>query len=120
MSNAQLAVVADQLDLLAYMDTRPERAFGVTYDPVADGLRIGKQGLDIFRLMSDGKPWTLPALGQQVNGLSSSHSARIRQIREWLEATGRGTIESEPGHEGLWTYRIVRAWPIRNLHYGAA
>jgi len=122
VSNAQLAVAQDQLDLLAFIDSKPPRAFGLTYDPVRDGLKIGKQGLEIFRLLSDGQPWTLPQIGKYVAGLSSSHSARIRQLREWLEESGRGTIESYPPEveRGLWSYQIIRAWPIRGVHYRKA
>lgn len=119
MSNAQIAVATDQLDLLAFMDSKPERAFGETYDPNRDGARLSQQGLAVFRLMSDGKWWTLPQIGAHVEGLSSSHSARIRQIRAWLVETGRGTIEDQapPGNRGLWRYRIVRAWPVKGRDY---
>ena len=118
MSNAQLAVAEDQLDLLAFMDSKPDRAFGISYDPRQDGAHFGEQALGVFRCLSDGKKWTLPQIGAEVAGLSSAHSARIRNIRDWLQETGRGTIEREPSAvKGLFTYRIVRAWPIAGQHY---
>lgn len=121
MSNAQIAAAKDQLDLLAFIDSVPQRAFGVTYDPNRDSARLSEQGLQVFRCLSDGQWWTLPKIGAVVDGLSSSHSARIRQIRKWLIETGRGTIEDlPPVNRGLWSYRIVRTWPIAGQHYRKA
>ena len=120
MSNAQIAVINDQLDLIAWMDARPPRAFGETYCPTSDGLRIGEQGLAIFRCLADGQKWTLPQLGKYVDGMATSHSARIRNIRDWMEETGRGTIETSPGpSRGLYYYQMIRTWPIRGQHYAA-
>lgn len=146
MSNAQLAIARDQLDLLAYHASRPDRCFGETYDPARDGLRLGQQGLMIFRLMCDGKPWTLPMFAEAgVPGLSSSHSARVREIRDWMEDRQFGTIiNPPPGRGGLWKATMVRCpppyparsqkgrfsakadaltsnqWPVRGIHYDIA
>ena len=118
MSNAQLAVAADQLDIFAWHGSKPSRAFGEIYDPRQDGAKFGEMALDIFRLLADGRKWTLPQIGQHVSGLSTSHSARIRSIRDWLEETGRGTIERDNTEtRGLHTYQIIRAWPIKGRHY---
>lgn len=117
MSNAQIAVAKDQLDLLAYIDSAPAEAFGETYDPNADGARLCRQALAVFRVMRRGDWITLPDLmAAGVPGMSSAHSARIRQIRKWLADTGRGTIEREHINAGLWRYRIVRTWPIYGKH----
>lgn len=118
MSNAQIAVAKDQLDLLAYIDSTPAEAFGVTYSPNDDGARLCNQALAVFRVMRRGDWVTLPDLiAAGVPGLTSAHSARIRQIRKWLVDTGRGTIEREHVNAGLWRYRIVRTWPIAGVHY---
>lgn len=118
MSNAQIAIAQDQLDLLAYADSKPDEAFGATYSPEADGLRMNVQLWAVWRAMRRGDWVTLPKLREYVPGMDTSISARIRQIRRWLEETGRGTVESERITGGLWQYRIVRAWPIQGVHYG--
>lgn len=149
MSQAQIRIAEEQIDLLTAHTLRPAPEFGATYDAARDGLRVGKIGLHIFKLLCDGQPWTLPQfLEKGVEGLTSTHSARIRQIRDWLEGKGWGTIHDIPpvGTGGLWKYVLVRGpgpypergqkarfaktlpanrdiskeWPIAGVHYRSA
>lgn len=117
MSNAQIAVAKDQLDLFAYIDTRAPEAFGETYDPAVDGLRMNNQSRAVWAAMRRGDWITIPKLRETCPGMDTSISARIRMIRTWLEETGRGTVEAERQHGGLWRYSIVRTWPIAGVHY---
>lgn len=118
MSNAQIAVATDQLDLLAWHGSRRGRAFGEIYDPRQDGAKFGATALAIFRRLADGQIWTLPELSEGLDGLTTSHSARVRSIRKWMNDTGRGDIDVTPGpKKGLLLYQMVRAWPIAGQHY---
>jgi len=108
---SNLAKVEEQADLLDFMARRPVEAFGPDYDPYQDGWRLGRQGLCVFNALKSGDWKTLPEIGDTVPGLSSAHSARIRNIREWMHEKGLGTIEKrqrEGAPRGNIEYRMVR------------
>lgn len=117
MSQATVALINDQGDLLAWIDSRAPECFGATYSPEEDGLRMNTQLWAVWHAMRRGDWVTLPALRACCPGLETSISARIRQIRSWLQDTGRGTVEGERLTGGLWRYRIVRTWPVAGTHY---
>jgi hypothetical protein len=111
MSVRQVAQIEEQQGVLDWLKARNPRAFGPDYDPYADGWRLGNQALGVFNALKDGEWRTLPEIGERVAGLASSHSARIRNIRDWLQEAGRGTIERrqrEGTRRGNIEYRMVR------------
>lgn len=114
MSNAQLAAASEQLDLMAWCDQRDPRAFGSTFELPRDGARLKAQCVDMFRLMRDGQEWTWPKFAEAgLSGLQASHSARLRELRDFLEEKQIGTIYDIPpvGNRGLWRYVLVRCAP---------
>ena len=114
MSVQSLAKVEEQADLLSWISVRPVTAFGPDYDPYQDEWRLGKQALGVFNSLKLGEWKTLPEIGDTVNGLSSAHSARIRNIRDWLQDKGIGTIERrqrEGAPRGNIEYRMIRKAP---------
>lgn len=111
MSVQTVAKVEEQQSLLDWIKVRDTRAFGPDYDPEADGWRFGKQALQVFNALKAGEWKTLPEIGETCDGLSSAHSARIRNIRDWLKEKGLGTIERrqrEGARRGNIEYRMVR------------
>lgn len=114
MSVQTLAKVEEQQDLLNWIGGRNVQAFGPDYDPISDGWRFGRQALGVFNALKLGDWKTLPEIGDSVIGLSSAHSARIRNIRDWLEEKGIGTIERrqrEGAPRGNIEYRMIRKAP---------
>lgn len=121
MSVQVLAKIEEQQDLLSWLTNRKPEAFGPDFDPVAEGWRLGAQALGVFRALQTGVWKTLPEIGDSVAGLASSHSARIRNIRDWLELNHLGTIERrqrEGAPRGNIEYRMVRTAPAPHLKGG--
>lgn len=118
MSVQVLAKIDEQQDLLDWIKVRPPAAFGPDFDPIAEGWRLGKQALGVFTALQSGAWKTLPEIGDTVAGLSSAHSARIRNIRDWLHQNNLGTIERrqrEGAPRGNIEYRMVRTAPEPHL-----
>lgn len=114
MSVQTLAKIEEQQSLLDWLKDRRPEAFGPDYDPYADGWRLGKQALGVFNALRSGEWKTLPEIGETVDGLSSAHSARIRNIRDWLQEKGVGTIlrrQREGARRGNIEYRMIRRAP---------
>lgn len=116
MSNAQIALAQEAVGVQAMLGLKPPDAFGETYDPEQDGLRLNRQTKAVWHAMRRGDWITLPELREVAPGMDTSLSARIRQIRTWLVENGRGNVESKRGANGLWSYRITRAWPVVGVH----
>lgn len=97
-------------DLLTWREKRDARALGPTYDPKLDGERLGAQARGVHQALSCGEWMTLAEIGAAVPGMQTAISARIRELRQFLEQTGRGTVERRrlPGQErsGIWQYRL--------------
>ena len=96
---------ASLFDWLARQD---RRARGATFSEVLDKARLGKQALAVARVMQDQAWHTFDDLSKAgVPGMQTAISARIRELRQFLEQTGRGTIERERVTAGLWHYRMI-------------
>jgi len=118
MSVQVLAKIEEQQDLLDWLNNRKPEAFGPDFDPQKEGWRLGAQALGVFTALQSGVWKTLPEIGDTVAGLASSHSARIRNIRDWLELNHLGTIERrqrEGAPRGNIEYRMVRTAPPPHL-----
>lgn len=114
MSVQVLAKIEEQQDLLDWLTSRKPEAFGPDFDPMQEGWRLGRQALGVFTALQKGDWKTLPEIGDTVPGLSSAHSARIRNIRDWLQEKGLGTIERrqrEGAPRGNIEYRMVKKQP---------
>lgn len=56
---------------------------GETYEPECDGVRLGKQALAVFELMSDGRWRTLGEIVAAIgSGSEAGVSARLRDFRK--------------------------------------
>ena len=83
----------------------PQRQFdGATYDPARDGLRLNKQMLAVWGMISDGQWHTLGEIAAGAGCPESSASARLRDFRK--EKNGSYIIERRHISNGLWEYRM--------------
>ena len=81
---------------------------GITYDPVLDKHRLGKQLQAVYGLMRDGYWRTLEEIAHAVGIPEASASARLRDLRK--DRFGAYTIERQrrgDGVRGLFEYRMV-------------
>lgn len=99
--------------LFDWREKRDARALGPTYNEKLDGDRLCRQAREVHQFLSDMEWHTLAEIGAHASGTQTAHSARVREIRAWLQETSRGTVERRrlPGAErsGIWQYRIVAA-----------
>lgn len=80
---------------------------GPTFDPAQDGERLGRQLVDVFGVMKDGRWHTLREVSDAVGAPEGSVSARLRDLRK--PRFGRHTVEKRrvSGAPGLWEYRMT-------------
>ena len=94
-------------DLFTY--AKPPLKFdGETYEPEHDRIRLTKQALRVWNVMTDGQWRTLAALSFDTGDPEASVSARIRDFRK--DRFGNHTVErrSVAGRDrGLYEYRLI-------------
>lgn len=98
-----------QLTLIDWLAQQDARARGETFSEALDKSRLCRQAHQVVKAMESGGWHSLQELNEHVPGLQTSISARIREIRNFLHETSRGTIERKR-HEtikGLHLYRMV-------------
>lgn len=79
---------------------------GATFDRAKDGVRLGKQALRLFALMSDEDWLTLRDMSCLTGYPEASISARMRDFRK--DRFGAHTIERRRrGDGGTWEYRLI-------------
>jgi len=105
-----------QITFEDYVSNIPKAARGETCE-AQDTPRLNEQAMRIYSAMRDLRPWTLREISNQTGDPEASVSARIREIRKYLQAGGKGTIirERVEGGNGVHTY-VMRL----NAYFGAA
>ncbi len=105
-----------QMDFETWIAQRPSAARGETCE-TEDVPRLNAQGLRVYNVIRDLGPWTLKQISARTGDPEASVSARLREIRRYLEKDGKGTVlrEAAKGHRGLFTYTMRLA-----RYYGAA
>ena len=77
---------------------------GVTYDPVRDRERLGKQMVRVIEAMLDGQWRSLEQIKKLTGDPEASISARLRDIRKIYHP---GAMEHRRQENGLWLYRVL-------------
>ena len=100
------SITKDMID--EFRSSLEPRFNGPAYDPALDQVRLTGQALRVFRIMSDGKWWTLGEIAQTTGDPEASISAQLRHLRK--PRFGGHTVNKrrrgEPGH-GWWEYQLV-------------
>lgn len=78
---------------------------GKTFDPAQDGARLGRQLVDVFGVMKDGRWHTLREVADIVGAPEGSVSARLRDLRK--ARFGGHDVVKRRVDGGLWEYRMV-------------
>lgn len=81
---------------------------GAVYEPLADEIRLTRQALRIFSLMSDGEWRTLVEIAVETHDPPASVSAQLRHFRK--RRFGSHLVDKRKrGFRigGLWEYRLV-------------
>ena len=105
-----------QITFEEYEASIPKEARGSTCAD-ADMPRLNEQGLRVYRFMRDLRVHTLREISSGTGDPEASCSARIREIRRYLETNNLGTVKREKvlGGNGLHTYTLRL-----NRYFGAA
>ncbi len=117
-----------QLTIGDYLASLPPEARGETCQEI-DNPRLNEQGLRVYRFMRDLRPHTLREIAAATGDSEASISARIREIRAYLEGRPKkgdtldvqrpklGTVKRErvEGGNGLHSYSMRL-----NRSFGAA
>ena len=91
-------------------------ADGKTYNPLYAGDRLGKQLMDVWSLMHNGRWWTLTDLQAECkarwgrNHTTQAISARVRDFRKSKYGSHEVPTRRRPSvspERGLWEYRLV-------------
>ena len=77
---------------------------GETYDTDRDEERLRRQLRHVRSIMLDGRWHTLPELARGTNWLTTSMSARVRDLRK--ERFGGWVVHRRYIADGLWEYRL--------------
>lgn len=105
-----------QLTIEEWLAAQPVQARGETCT-AEDLPRLNEQALRVYGVLRDLRPHTLRDIAASSGDPEASVSARIRQIRDYLELGGKGTVlaesVSEPRVHWLYTLKL-------NRYYGAA
>lgn len=106
-ARAQEAIEAKQMTIDDYLNNRPAAALGETCEQ-EDLPRIKAQALRVYKFMRDLRPHTLLEISAATGDPEASVSARIREIRTYLEKGDKGTVKRErvEGGNGLHTYAM--------------
>lgn len=96
-----------QLDFETYVTSIPKEARGQTCEAV-DELRLNEQAKRVYKVMRFLGTHTLAQLSAMTGDPEASISARLREIRHYLEENGLGTIlrVRVEGGNGLHTYSM--------------
>jgi hypothetical protein len=115
-ARAAATIEARQMTIEDYLASIPQQARGQTCE-AEDIPRLNEQGRRVYGVMRDLGPWTLKQISARTGDPEASVSARIREIRRYIEKDGKGTVKREPvkGHRGLFTYTMRL-----NRYHGAA
>lgn len=105
-----------QISFEEYAASIPTQARGQTCAD-EDMPRLNAQGLRVYTQLRLLRPLTLAQISSATGDPEASVSARIREIRKYLEEGNKGTIKRErvEGGNGLHTY-CMRL----NRYFGAA
>lgn len=99
-----------QLSLTDWLAEQDKRARRESFDEALDKARLDNQSLCLVRAMREGRWMTFAELqANGVPGQQPSISARIREVRQWMHETARGTIsvrQRENAPRGLNEYRM--------------
>lgn len=87
------------------LDLFNQRFDGSDIVPERDNNRLGKQILDIYNLMKDGKERTLNEIHKLTGHPEASISAQLRNLRK--SRFGSHDIQKKYIHNGLYTYKLV-------------
>lgn len=116
MSGTALSV---QYNLTDWLAERDARARGETYMADKDGKRLDRSCHDLARILRCTgpvcSPWlTLEELkGAGMTCMPQSISARIREVREWLQSKAAGQIQGQQranAPRGVSEYRFNPDW----------
>lgn len=96
-----------QLDFETYVTSIPKEARGQTCEAVDEG-RLNEQARRVYKVMKFLGTHTLAQLSAMTGDPEASISARLREIRHYLEENGLGTIlrVRVEGGNGLHTYSM--------------
>lgn len=81
---------------------------GAVYEPLADEVRLTRQALRIFSLMSDGVWRSLAEIAEETGDPPASVSAQLRHFRK--RRFGSHLVDKQRRGDdvgGLWEYRLV-------------
>lgn len=85
-------VIADrQITLEDWIASQPKEARGQTCTD-EDMPRLNEQTSRVYGALRNLRPWTLRELSIATGDPEASCSARIREIRRYLETDGKGTV----------------------------
>lgn len=106
-AHARQVIAERQITIGEWLATQPKEARGETATD-DDTPRLNAQCLRVYGLLRDLGPWTLKQLAARSGDPEASVSARIREIRRYLEKDGKGTVlrERVPDGNGLHTYTM--------------
>lgn len=115
-ARAAQTVRDQQMDFETWIANLPSAARGAACGE-DDMPRLNEQGFKVYRFMRDLRPHTLKEIEAATGAPQASASARLREIRRYLEKDGKGTVKRTrvDGGNGLHTYTLRL-----NKTYGAA
>lgn len=115
-ARAREATEARQMTIDDYLAAQPVQARGATVEPTDVG-RLNEQTRRVYGVVRDLRPWTLKGISAATGDPEASVSARLREIRRYLQKGDKGTIlrERVEGQRGLFTYTMRL-----NRYHGAA
>lgn len=107
MSTLDEAMPNFQLTIDDYLARLPKEARGSTVED-ADTPRLNEQGKRVYQFMRDLRVHTLREIAAGTGDPEASVSARIREIRRYLQDNCLGTVirERVEGGNGLHTYAM--------------
>jgi hypothetical protein len=88
--------------------TMPGLFDGATYDEERDRERLARQLAHVRSIMLDGQWHTLPELASGTSWLTTSMSARLRDLRK--KRFGGWIVHREYIDNGLWRYRLHHSY----------
>jgi hypothetical protein len=105
--------MSNQLTIEDYVASLPKQARGETCADI-DMPRLNEQGLRVYRFCRDLRPHTLAEISAATGDGEASVSARLREIRAYLEDRQPGSREPGPNARG--TIRRERVEGGNGLH----